>query len=180
MKKLVEGLNPGDLKRLVTPILSVDVFKSKLGEDDEICVLSIPVKGENPAKDLSNFIEKGYEWVIDADVSSGELSDNRFIVFVEMERRADIPKNVVHMIGDMKNVTGLSVKDWTFRYGKDDTSYPLTVKKLTEKIPESPHAYRELKNQLDALKHSAGLNIDNTTNSKKDDIEGLKWLSGLK
>jgi hypothetical protein len=180
MNTLFEGLDPEDLKRLVTPLMGIDLFKSKLGEDSDICVLSIPVKGENPAKDLCNFIEKGYDWVIDADISSGELSNNRYIVFVEMERRKDIPEQILHMIDDMKNITCQTKKDWMFRYGKDEKSYPMTLKLLREKIPESPHAYRLLKNQLDALKHSAGLNIDDSTNSKKDDIEGLKWLSGLK
>jgi hypothetical protein len=177
---LFEGLEPSDLKRMVTPILHVDRYKAKLGSDDDICVLSIAVKGNEAAKDLSNFIEKGYEWVIDADVSSGEISDGKYLVFVEMERRRDIPQQIMTMLDEMENVTELKPKDWILRYGKDNKNYKLNIASLSKKIPLSPHDYRMLKDQLDKMKHAAGLNIKSDDSTKHNDVETLKWLSGLK
>ena len=74
--------------------LHVDEFKSKMGNDEDMVVLSFKVGGKEPAIDLVNFIEKSYDWVIDADTSSGEMEDGDYIVFVEMERnRVDDDKD---------------------------------------------------------------------------------------
>ena len=85
-KILREGLEKGDLARLVHNELHIDEFKSKLGDDRDVVVVSFKVSGKEPANDVVNFVEKGYNWVIDADVSSGEMSDGDFIVFVEIPR----------------------------------------------------------------------------------------------
>ena len=39
-----------------------------MGEDADIVTVAFPVLGEEPAKDLENFVEKGYPFVLDADV----------------------------------------------------------------------------------------------------------------
>ena len=78
-----EGLEHGDLKRLVHPDVHVDEFKSKMGDDADIVVVSFKVASKEPALDLVNFIEKGYDFVLDADLSSGELDDGEYLVFVE-------------------------------------------------------------------------------------------------
>jgi len=70
---LRESLEHGDLKRLVHDELHVDEFKSKLGDDHDVVVVSFKVAGKEPANDIVSFVEKGYEWVIDADVSSGVM-----------------------------------------------------------------------------------------------------------
>lgn len=83
---LNEGLEKNNLKRLVHPELHIDEYKSKLGKDEDVVVISFKITGREPAEDLVNFIEKGYDWVIDADVSSGEMSDGDYVVFVECDR----------------------------------------------------------------------------------------------
>ena len=50
------------------------------GTDENIVVATIKVLGKEPAKDLENFIEKGYDWIIDAEPSAGEISDGKYIV----------------------------------------------------------------------------------------------------
>ena len=79
MHNLFEGLEQGDLKRLIHPELHIDEFKSKLGDDADVVVASFKVDNKEPANDLVNFIEKGYDWVLDADVSSGEMDDGSYI-----------------------------------------------------------------------------------------------------
>ena len=95
------GLEAGNLRKLIHPELHIDEFKSKLGDDDEICVISFKVTGKEPAQDLVNFIEKGYSWVVDADVSSGEMDDGDYIVFLEIDRNRELPKNVMDMMEDI-------------------------------------------------------------------------------
>ena len=51
-----------------------------MGDDKDIITLAFSVNGDSPAKDLENFIEKGYPFVLDADVSSGEQSDGSYKV----------------------------------------------------------------------------------------------------
>jgi hypothetical protein len=63
-------------------MFEVDTFKSKMGEDRDVCVITFQVKDREPAKDLMEFIEKGYEFVLDSDVSSGENSKGEYAVFI--------------------------------------------------------------------------------------------------
>lgn len=84
---LTEGLRPFELEDLVYPIFEVDTYRSKMGEDQDVCVISFHVKDRAPANDLMEFIEKGYSFVLDADVSSGENSRGEYHVFVEVSRK---------------------------------------------------------------------------------------------
>jgi len=125
---LSEGLEQGDLDRLVHNKLHVDEFKSKMGSDADIIVLSFKVDGKEPARDLMNFIERGYDWILDADISSGELDDGQYLVFAELERDPAAAKHIYQSyrakFGDkeldaMKAAAGVStqrkapVNSWT-------------------------------------------------------------------
>ena len=84
------GLIAGDLKHLVYDIFEIDSFKSKMGDDKNIVVLSLSARTKESANDLMNFLEKGYPFVLDADVTSGEQADGSYKVFVELERNKDV------------------------------------------------------------------------------------------
>ena len=83
--KITESLRAGDLRHMIKKVFGVDSYKSKVGNDEEVVVLSFVVSEEDPAKDLENFIEMGYDFVLDADVTPGETDDGEFLVFVELE-----------------------------------------------------------------------------------------------
>jgi len=57
-RNLTEGLRSGDLKEFVSEVFTVDQFKSKMGEDSDIVVISFRVREKHPAMDLVEFIEK--------------------------------------------------------------------------------------------------------------------------
>jgi hypothetical protein len=178
---LREGLEKGDLKRLVHTEMHIDEFKSKLGRDEDVCVVSFKVTGKEPAQDLVNFIEKGYQWVIDADVSSGEMDDGDYIVFVECERDRDTPVNIVKMMEDVMNVTGQKMSQWRVRYYKDTKDHELTVESLEELIPTNPEEYakRYGTKDLDKLKAAAGVKV--TTKAPKNDFtESLRAAAGIR
>ena len=61
------GLRAGDLHDLVKPVFEVDSYKSKMGNDENIVVVSFGVMEQQAAKDLVDFIEKGYNFVLDAE-----------------------------------------------------------------------------------------------------------------
>ena len=112
MTKLFEGLEQNDLARLVAPSLHFDEYESKMGKDEDVCVVSYKVTGKLPAQDLVNFIEKGYEWCIDADISAGELEDGDYLVFVEIERTKDLPDQVMQMVNDVLKDSGQRPINW--------------------------------------------------------------------
>jgi len=87
MKQLNEGFEVGDLKDVLQDWFHVDEYKSKLGRDDKNCVISFAVDDKVAANDLVDFLERGYDFVLDADVSNSEISINRYLVFMEIPRR---------------------------------------------------------------------------------------------
>ena len=56
-------------------MLSLMNTNPKMGKDDAVIVATFKVFRKQPAYDLENFIEKGYDWVIDAETSAGEISE---------------------------------------------------------------------------------------------------------
>ena len=181
-----ENIEYGDLKRLIHPQLHIDQYKSKMGNDDEVCVLSFLVRDKEPSNDLVSFIEKGYPWVLDADVSSGEKEDGKYLVFVETERRLDLPEQIVHMIEDILNLTEQTIEEWTVKYHQDTQQHPLTAENLERLIPLSPKEYRDKvedvtkgDEELDALKTAAGVPVD-TVAPTNQFTESIRVLAGLK
>ena len=177
---LNEGLEKDDLKRLVHTELHIDEFKSKLGRDEDVVVISFKVKGKEPGNDLVNFIEKGYEWVIDADVSSGEMDDGDYIVFVECERKPEVVDNIIVMMEDIMNLTGQKLSDWRVRYYHDTKDHDLTSDSLKKLIPVTGKEYdrRFGKDDIDAMKAAAGVKID-TKAPKNDYTESLRRLARI-
>ena len=161
---LNEGLEFGDLKRLVDPHFTVDQYKSKMGDDADILVLSFTVDGKSAATDLMEFIERGYDFVQDADLSSGENAKGNWLVFVEMERNRQVPKNVIKMLEDILNLTEQKLDEWTFEYHKDNIDYPATEEALEKTLPLSPKMYRDRfgDKDMDRLKETARVPMNKT------------------
>ena len=67
--QISEGLQAGDLEGVVSNRFSIDQFKSKMGDDKNIMVLSFVVDSLAPAKDLERFAETGYKEILDADAT---------------------------------------------------------------------------------------------------------------
>lgn len=192
MKKLFEGLEHGDLKRLIHNELHIDEFKSKLGADEDTVVVSFKVKGKEPAQDLVNFIEKGYEWVIDADVSSGEMDDGDFIVFIECDRSPKLAQDLMDMMGDIMNITNQEPEDWRVRYYTGQEDHALDVDTLRKIIPSTPEEYqrqfahkdkdeehKEKDSDLDDMRSAAGIKVK-TKAPKNEYTESLRIAAGIR
>lgn len=183
--QLFEGLDHGDLRRLISPVLSIDQFKSKMGDDADIIVLGFVVDGKEPAKDLMSFIERGYDWVLDADVSSGELDDGQYYVFVETERNIDAPENIYQLIDDILNLTEQDLNEWSFEYNKDSESQEISVNNLANTIPLTINAYRasygsdDEDEALDAMQEAARIPMKKRAPTNEW-TESLRIAAGLK
>jgi hypothetical protein len=177
---LVEGLEIGDLKRMIHPELHVDEFKSKLGDDADVIVLSFKVGAKGPADDLVAFVEKGYEWVLDADVSSGEMEDGAYIVFVELDRNSDAIDNIMQLMEQLMNLTDQKLQDWRIRYFKSREERNFSREAIEELVPCSFEAYNQEYGQepLDKMRSAAGVNV--TTKAPKNEYtETLRNLAGI-
>ena len=133
------GLQANDLRKLVYDIFEIDSFKSKMGEDKDIVVLSFSVKSQEPANDLMNFLEKGYPFVLDADVTSGEQPDGTYKVFVEMERGRDIPQQITEIVDGVKKLADLD--ELKFRYYKSFDSMNANEQNISETVPLDVEGY---------------------------------------
>ena len=140
LQKLFEGMDFHDLEGVVEPTLTVDDFSASMGKDCDIVTLSFVVKSKQAGQDLAEWFERGYEWVLDAEVSEGELTTGRYVVFIEMARRTAVPTHIVEMIDDMDTLTALKTEEWTVMV--DGGEYPVEEDALREAIILSPHEYR--------------------------------------
>ena len=127
------GLKNGDLGDLIYHIVEIDSYKSKMGDDKDIVTLSFSVKEKTAGDDLMNFLEKGYAYILDADVTAGEQSDGTYKVFVELERNKQVPEEIVEIIDGVSKLG--NVEDFKYRYYKNFKSKPIDIGSLEEDIP---------------------------------------------
>ena len=180
-KLLRENIEAGDLKRLVHHELHIDEYKSKMGDDSDIIVISFKVSGKEPSADLVSFIEKGYQDVLDADVSSGEKEGGDYLVFVELERNKKFPELLVQMMEDIMNLTGQKLTDWRFRYYHDTKDHELTLDNLKSVIPLTVKDYERKfgsDKDIQSMKDAAGIK-NNKKAPKNDFTESLRRIAGL-
>jgi len=152
--ELTEGLDPKDLVDRVKPEVHFDEFGAKMGTDDDVIVASFKIMGQAAAADLETFLEKGYDWILDAETSAGEIEDSYYLVFIEAERRSDYPKKFMSLLSDLKNITDIEDSDWTmlpYLGTKKDPRYNLTQNNIATHVPLSPKKYRDNKAANDVM-----------------------------
>lgn len=178
---IAEGNEQGDLARLVHPELHIDEFRSKMGRDEDVCVLSFKVSGKDPAQDLASFVEKGYSWVIDADVSSGEMDDGDYLVFIEIERDTDLPSNIVSLLDDLVNLTSQDISQWRFQYHKVPGEFDVTTEEISKVVPTTADEYasRFGEKEINDIKVAAGIPVESRA-PKNAYTESLRIAAGLK
>jgi len=146
---LMESLHAKDLRNMVKKVFEIDSFKSKIGNDEDICVLSFTVEQEDPAKDLENFFEMGYSFVLDADVSPGETDDGTYRVYVELERTRHVVEQILELVEGIEKLTGID--DMRFRFFKSFKSHDATLENLEAVVPKDKTSYNSAteRNRLD-------------------------------
>lgn len=155
--RLCEALEYQNLKGMMKPTIHIDEFASKMGDDEDIIVVSFFVRNEQVARDLVNWFEKGYDWVLDADRSPGEISPGRFLVYVEMRRRSTAGEKINTMLDDLSTLTEYKPQDWIMTYR--DQSQPWSIAQFEQSVPRSPAEYRERREQsLNEVRIRAGIN----------------------
>jgi len=173
-----EGLQFKDMVGLIKPTLFVDEFISKMGEDDAIVVLSFYVRMDQIANDLVDWFEKGYDFVLDADRSPGEVKPNRYLVYVEMERRTKVIDNIEEMLGDLETLTEHEIADWVITYEGQESGFDHDA--LMDMLILSPHHYRIAKEKgLNEMRTLAQLPVKSIVNKKDKELQAIQIQAGI-
>lgn len=182
-KILNEGLDYHDLEGIVTPKVTVDEYAAKMGKDSEIVTLAFIVNNKQAGSDLSDWFERGYDFVLDAQVSDGELSSGKYLVFVEMNRRTSVPERIIKLIDDLQTLTDIPLKDWTVVVNGEEYEPDDNILKQVIKI--SPQQYRETveseqEEELNEMRERAGLEVKSIYTDKQDsELKSYKSMAGL-
>ncbi len=132
-------LQQHDLVDLVNEVIEIDSDKSKMGSDEDIVTITFSTISKESAQDLTNFFERGYTFVLDADCTKSEQSDGTYKVFVEIERDKQAGENIMELANGVENLTGLN--ELRFRYYKEFKSKGLTQEAIEEVMPLEPELY---------------------------------------
>lgn len=111
--QLNENIKYNDLVDLIQDTVSIDQYKSKIGDDANIVVVAFKVEDRDPANDLSQYLETGHPAALDVDVSPGPDADGKYTVFVELERNSRLFETINSILEDVKRVN-VTIGDFKF------------------------------------------------------------------
>jgi hypothetical protein len=177
-RQLNEGLGYKDMEGMMKPTVHIDEFSSKMGEDADVIVVSFFVRDKQAAKDLMNWFEKGYDFVLDADQSPGEIKPNRYLVYLEMRRRNAAPGQIDEILKDLNTLTEYEPDDWIMVYKKQKHEWsPETFAKL---VPLTPNEYRErTEGDLNEMRIAAGLDVKPIYTLVSKDLQAMQAAAGI-
>lgn len=176
-RRLSEGLQFKDLDSLMKPTIHVDEFSSKMGDDEDVIVLSFFVRDKQASKDLMGWFEKGYDFVLDADRSPGEIKPNRYLVYVEIRRRHTAPEHIQQLLDDLSTLTEFEPEDWQIHY--EDRNWPWSEKEFAALVPLNADDYRaKYESDLNEWRTAAGLPEKRIHEIKKD-VAALQSAAGI-
>ena len=102
-------------------------------------VVDFDTKYIDVAKDLENFIERGYNEVLDADSVSASNSAGNYKVFAEFPRTRQSVAEIDKLITELKILT--EQNNWQFKFYKDSQRYEYDVNTLQNVMAVSPLQY---------------------------------------
>jgi hypothetical protein len=176
---LFESLGFKDIEGLMKPTIHVDEFSSKMGDDDDIIVISFFVRDPQAAKDLMSWFEKGYDFVLDADRSPGEIRPGRYLVYVEIRRRSTAGGHVEMLLNDLNTLTEFdSAEDWTMHYkGKE---IPFSRDTFDSTVPLTPKQYRaRSERELNEVRTAAGIPVVANYDKRDRDLQAIQSAAGI-
>lgn len=192
MKRLIESLDYMDMEGQLDDVITVDEYSAKMGKDSDIVTLTFTVYSEQAAKDLVSWFERGYEWILDASVSEGELEPGKYLVFVEMRRRSSVPDKICQLLEDLNTLTDIKLKDW--KVSIEDEEYAADPEILFEHMILNPNEYK-MENEteadietdeieagqpkLDEVRIRAGLEPAKVVYENDEYIMNLKAMAGM-
>lgn len=169
-----------DLEEQLSNIVTIDEYAAKMGKDSDIITLTFTVYSKLAAEDLVTWFERGYDFVLDASVSEGEIEPGKWLVFVEMERRSKAPQRICNLLSDLETLTGYKLEDWTAKIEGDDVV--ADEDNIRNKMILNPNEYKNLKDteedKLNEYRELAGLETKKKY-IEDEYIKNIKMMAGL-
>jgi len=137
---LNEAVQHNDLRGLVSNVVSIDQYESKIGYDKNIVVVAIEVNHIDAASDLSQFIETGHKDALDVDVSVGPTPEGKYTVFIEYTRSNFLFRLIDVMLQDILNIDN-EVESWKFVAYKDTIPKDWTSEEFEQSVHTSSYEY---------------------------------------
>lgn len=168
-----------DLEDQLKDVVTVDEYSAKMGKDSDIVTLTFTTNSKLAAKDLVTWFERGYDFVLDASVSDGEIEPGKWLVFVEMDRRSKVPNRICRLLNDLETLTRLKLTDWTVEIAGDQIDADEEL--IRQKMILNPNEYnldKERDEKLNEFRELAGLE---TKRMYQEDeyIKNLKAIAGM-
>lgn len=173
-----ENLDYMDLEGMLEPNVSIDEYAASIGEDKDIITLSFTVNSRLAGEDLVSWFERGYDFVLVASVSPGELKPGKYLLFIEIERRSKAPERIMELLKDLETLTGFKISDWTISYKKEE--FEANEEDLRREMILNPNLYRSEKEEAELNEYRQIANLHNK--DIYDDSEHtkmVKMLAGL-
>ena len=172
-----EALQYKDMVGMMKPTIHIDEFDSKMGDDEDIIVASFFVRSKQAARDLVAWFEKGYDWVLDADQSPGEIRPGRYLVYIELRRRSQAGQHLADAVSDLETLTEYTPSDWIMHYQRE--SVPFTREEFDKRVPLSPREYRRRREgDLNEMRTQAGLD-PHDIHERRPDTRALQSAAGI-
>lgn len=145
---LNEGLRRNDLKNLISNVVSIDEYNSKI--DDTAIVIAFRVKDRQAAQDLNRFIQKSYVDLLDTDISPAPDLKGYYLVFVELPLNDKIANSIEILTKEISDLC--DVNAWKMSLRTVDGIVDFNAKTISRVLDE------ELNSQLHEFFHMSDLN----------------------
>jgi len=106
-------------------------------------LIAFTVNSKLCGEDLTSWLETGYDYILDAAVSDGEVDKGQYLVFAEMNRRTSVPERIIEVLEDLEGLTGFKLDDWKIKV--NNKIYKADKDALSNVIELSPKEYARLK-----------------------------------
>ena len=182
MSIINESLDYMDMKDQVGDTITVDEYSAKMGKDKDIVTITFTTHNKLAAEDLVTWFERGYDFVLDASISDGEIEPGKWLVFVEIDRRSKVPNRIITLLSDLETLTDFKLKDWTVEIEGDD--YKADEETIRDHMILNPNEYKEKKEtkesdeEINEMKIRAGIDVKSIY-VEDEYIKNLKAMAGM-
>lgn len=156
---LGEGLRRNDLKNLVSDLVSIDEYNSKI--DDSAVVVAFRVKDRAASQDLNRFIQKSYIDILDTDISPAPDIKGYYMVFVEFPLNAKISAAIQNLLADVGALCDVS--DWKMRLrsveGTRTFNEKLVARVLQDEMQSQVHEFFSASDLNDVILEGSNLTL---------------------
>ncbi len=128
-KILTEGLEKGDMYRILLPRISIDEYVPADAQTDNV-VIAFYIKGVPEAViPFKNFCEK-CNGVMDADYGDSDTIKNTSVVYVEMDRETLDMKDIDDILVQVSMIAAMKKEDFTMTFPHTNNKFPYNPRLL--------------------------------------------------